>query len=65
MQRIVWHVSVKSANVRNGPSTDYNKIETLKKGDAVIVLETNLNGWCRIETPSGAIGYISKKLLSD
>jgi uncharacterized protein YgiM (DUF1202 family) len=63
--RIVRHISAKSANVRSGPSTDYDKIETLKKGDTVVVLGSGVNGWSRIETPSGAVGYISEKLLSD
>lgn len=53
-------VSVSNAlNVRTGPGTSYDKIDTLKNGDRVTVLEEK-DGWYRIQYSGGKEGWISK-----
>ena len=57
-----------SANVREGPSTDYAVVEKLYYGDKLYSLElveTSAGKWVRVQTESGKTGYASMKLLSD
>ena len=58
------YVRVANLNVRKGIGKNYSKIGALKAGDAVNVLETAANGWCRISFRSG-YGWVCGKYLSD
>jgi uncharacterized protein YraI len=52
-----------SANVRSGPGTSYDIVDTLASGEVVDVVECNGAGtWCRIEH-SGPDGWVSRSLL--
>lgn len=63
--RITGWVIGDSANVRKGASTDYQVVEKLYYGEKIYVIDANArNGWYKVETESGATGYISGKLIS-
>lgn len=52
-----------SANVRSGPGTSYQVVDSLSSGEIVDVVECNSsNTWCRIEH-SGPDGWVSRSLL--
>lgn len=51
-------------NVRSGPSADYDKLGTLKKGSAATVTGRASTGWYRIEF-NGGVGYVSNAYLTD
>ena len=50
-------------NVRTGPGTSFNVIDTLLPGEQVDVTECVSNGWCRIEHP-GPDGWVSSNYLT-
>ena len=45
-------VSANSLNVRSGPGTDFDVIDSVKKGDQVIGLRED-SGWVQVELPAG------------
>ncbi len=51
-----------SLNVRTGPGTSYNIVDTLYRGERVEVTECVSNGWCRIEH-EGPDGWVSARYL--
>ena len=59
-----WYVNADALNVRSGPGTDYEKIETLKRGDKVGYFDTH-DDWARVQTPSGKKGYMHINYLVD
>lgn len=50
-------------NVRSGAGTSYSKIDTLAKGEVVIVLSSS-NGWSRILYHGTKTGYVYSQYLS-
>ncbi|MGU8835614.1 N-acetylmuramoyl-L-alanine amidase [Clostridium perfringens] len=50
-------VTASVLNVRTGPSTSYDDIGSLNKGDTVTIVES-VNGWYKIEY-NGGFGYVS------
>ena len=56
-----------SANIRSGPGTDYKVLEKVLGGDRVYCLENGRkygsNGWYKVRTASGTVGYVSPKLV--
>lgn len=50
-----------NANVRSGPGTGYRVVDTLTKGEYVIVKECGAN-WCLI-SHIGNDGYVSRALI--
>lgn len=50
-------------NVRSGPSTDYQKIGRLEKGESITRIGVGEDGWSKVEY-NGEIAYISSKYLS-
>jgi uncharacterized protein YgiM (DUF1202 family) len=50
-------------NVRKGPSTDYDKVGSLNKNDAVKRIGIGSNGWSKIEY-NGGIAYVSGNYLT-
>lgn len=59
----VGYVNVEQANVREGPSTDYEHVITAKQNQELKILGEK-DGWYQVEL-KGVTGYISKKLVSD
>lgn len=59
----VGYVNVEQANVREGPSTDYEHVITAKQNQELKILGEK-DGWYKVEL-KGVTGYISKKLVSD
>ena len=51
-----------SVNVRTGPTTNYEKITTLRYGDTFDILRIT-DGWFRIKLEDGQYGYISAKYV--
>ncbi|UCE05132.1 MAG: SH3 domain-containing protein [bacterium] len=51
-------------NVRDGPSTSYQRIDRLKPGTPVIQLDKKDN-WYQVKLPSKRIGWIREDLLRD
>lgn len=56
-------VSVTTANIRNGPGTNFEKIWQAEKYYPVIVIERN-GGWVRFKDYEGDEGWIHESLLS-
>ena len=56
-----WYINANALNVRSGPGTNYDKIETLKRGDKVGYFDTD-GEWVRVQTPSGKKGYMLMKV---
>lgn len=50
---VTWGV-----NLRTGPSTSYDAIRMLQKGEHVSIIDEN-SGWYKVSDASGRIGYIS------
>jgi len=57
-----WYINANQLNVRSGPGTEYEKIETLSRG-AKIGYFASEGEWARILTPSGKTGYMLLKYL--
>ena len=51
-----------SVNVRTGPGTHYAKVDTLRRGEQVDVLQCQ-GGWCYVQK-SGPDGWVSANYLS-
>ena len=49
--------------VRDGPGTQYPEIERLQNGTTMLSVERYDNGWQKVITPSGTIGYCSGEYL--
>ena len=56
-------VTAYALNIRKGPSTSYERIGSLAEGQKVTVTSTASNGWYKIKTSSGKVGYVSPKYL--
>lgn len=54
-------INVGTANIRSGPSTQYQILTVIKKGDQFTILSSK-NGWSKIYF-NGKEGYISNKLI--
>ena len=59
----VGYINVEQANIREGPSVDYEHVITGKLNQEVKILGEK-DGWYKIEIKD-VTGYISKKLVSD
>jgi cell wall-associated NlpC family hydrolase len=55
-------VAVEVANLRNGPSTSYARIGTLKQGQTVRLLGRS-GDWFKVETKAGATGWVHSELV--
>lgn len=49
-------------NVRSGPGTTYGKVTTLNDNAVVTIVGIN-NGWYKIKTSGGAVGYVSSEYM--
>ncbi len=65
---LLYITNTNSANVREKPSSDSPRVESVVKGSAVVVIATpeelGTPGWYKVLTPTGNIGYVSASLLS-
>lgn len=55
----VYRITVDSLNVRKGPSTSYDVVTTVKKGEAYTITETK-NGWGKLKSGAGWINISTK-----
>lgn len=59
-------VSGSRVNMRAGPGTDYNVLDTLVQGSEVEVLKVDENGWAMLRVEAtGAIGWMGERFLSE
>lgn len=58
-------VTATSLNVRSGAGTSYSVITKLPKGTVVDVLESASNGWKKVKTSNGTIGWVSGSYLAN
>ena len=58
-------VTATSLNVRSGAGTSYSVITKLSKGTVVDVLESASNGWKKVKTSNGTIGWVSGSYLAN
>ncbi|MDD2717239.1 MAG: SH3 domain-containing protein [Candidatus Wallbacteria bacterium] len=56
-------VTAASLNVRKGPGTSYEIVDCLASGATVPIQESS-NGWCKVTTPKGITGWVSKSYLN-
>ena len=49
-------------NVRSGPGTSYDKVATLSDNAVVTIVGID-NGWYKIKTSSGTVGYVSSEYM--
>ena len=60
----IAYVSVSSSlNVRSDASTSSSVITSLKNAEKVQIIEKKDNGWSKVKTESGKIGWVSSKYL--
>ena len=52
-----------SLKVRSGPGTNYEELERLQNGTILLSIERYSNGWQKVITPSGTVGYCSGDYL--
>lgn len=59
-------VAGKRVNMRSGPGTNYNVLDTLPRGTEAEVIAVNSDGWAEIKILStGQIGWMAERLLTD
>ena len=56
-------VTATALTVRSGAGTSYTAIDYLSNGEKVTVLQTESNGWHKIKTSSGLVGYVDPNYL--
>lgn len=56
-------VTVGRANIRSGPGTNYNLVQSVVSGAKLPVIETS-RGWLRVSLHDGNAGWISRSLTS-
>jgi len=56
-------VTASRLNFRSGPGTGYRAITALKKGTKVTYLDYD-DGWWRVRTSDGRVGYVDRKYLT-
>ena len=57
-------VNTDSLNMRKGAGTSYSIITKLSRGTVVDVLESASNGWKKVKTSGGTIGWVSGSYLT-
>ena len=55
--------ATQEVNIRKGPSTDFDKLGSLKKGDSITRVGIGDNGWSKVEY-NGTIAYMFSDYLS-
>lgn len=60
---ITIEITVESANIRSGPSTQTDSIAYALQGEQYEVIDQVSNGWYRIQLENGRVGYISNSIV--
>ena len=60
----IMKTNVQGGRLREGPSSEYDVITTLDKGEKVFYAGKSKNAFCYVCTADGKIGYIYKGFLS-
>lgn len=59
-------VAGKRVNMRSGPGTNYDVLDTLTRGMQTEVIEVNDDGWARVRvTTTDQIGWMAERLLTN
>lgn len=59
-------VAGQRVNMRSGPGTNFNVLDTLSRGAETEVLSVNAEGWAEIrDVQTGQVGWMAERLLSD
>ncbi|MBS1302183.1 SH3 domain-containing protein [Loktanella sp. SALINAS62] len=59
-------VAARAVNMRNGPSTSFDVIDTLPQGTQAEIMDSDGTGWVRVFIPgTGQTGWMAERLLSD
>lgn len=58
-------VNTSNLNIRSGPGTSYTIISKVYNGDTILIKEVSSNGWYKVETTSGIIGWCSGDYISN
>ena len=64
MQKMGKIISCSSLNVRSGPGVSNKVVTKVYRNNSVKILETHSNGWHKIQTANGTIGWSSGKYIS-
>lgn len=59
----ILKVTADGARVRKGPSSSYDVITSIRKGQCVFYLNKNKGAFCYVRTANGQIGYMYKGFL--
>ena len=59
----ILKVTVDGARVREGPSSEYGVVTSVKKGGKVFYLGTTKDAFCYVKTSSGDVGYVYRGFL--
>lgn len=59
----ILKVTADGARVRQGPSSAYGVITSIRKGESVFYLNRNKEAFCYVRTANGQIGYMYKGFL--
>lgn len=59
----ILKVTADGARLREGPSSAYEVITSLKDGEKVFYLDKQVDAFCRVRTSKGKIGYMYKGFL--
>lgn len=61
----LWRVTGNVVNMRNGPGTDYNVVDKLRRDTKVEVLSESDSGWVKLRTVAdNRIGWMSKRFVT-
>ncbi len=60
----IYKKTTESLNIRTGPSVEYGKVYTLKKGETVRTI-ANENGWDKVVTTNGYVGWCNNYYLNE
>ncbi|RYH04338.1 hypothetical protein EU805_02925 [Salipiger sp. IMCC34102] len=62
----IREVSARAVNMRDGPGTDFNVIDTLPQGTQAEITASDGTGWVRVFIPgTGMTGWMAERLLTE
>ena len=63
---VLREVAGRAVNMREGPSTSYNVIDTLPQGTQTEIIDSDGAGWVRVRVvDTGQMGWMAERLLTD
>src|SRR6056297_3567003 len=64
-QQDLREVAGSRVNMRAGPSTQYDRIGRLERGEQVAVLRESVNGWVKLRVvETGRVGWMAERLVT-